>query len=46
MKKPLTAENPVPDPDDPRPDWEAEDREMDGSKPDLEEIEEDPSGFE
>ena len=25
--------------------WEKEDREIDGAKPDLEELEEDPSGF-
>jgi hypothetical protein len=33
-------------PDDPRPEWQEEDDEIDGSKPDLEEIEDDPSGFE
>ncbi len=32
--------------DDPRPEWAAEDREIEGRKPDLEEIEEDPSGTE
>ena len=30
-------------PDDPRPDWIREDDELDGSKPDLAEIEEDSS---
>lgn len=33
-------------PDDPRPEWQEEDDELDGAKPDLEEIEDDPSGFE
>jgi hypothetical protein len=33
-------------PDDPRPEWEREDRQLENRKPDLEEIEDDPSGFE
>ena len=33
-------------PDDPRPKWQEEDDEIDGAKPDLEELEDDPSGFE
>jgi hypothetical protein len=33
-------------PDDPRPEWQEEDDKIDGAKPDLEEIEGDPSGFE
>jgi hypothetical protein len=32
--------------DDLRPEWAEEDRENEGRKPDLEEIEEDPSGVE
>jgi len=46
MKDPRPVDNSKPAPDDPRPGWEREDNEIDGSKPDLEEIEEDPSGFE
>jgi hypothetical protein len=32
--------------DDLRPEWESEDRSEEGRKPDLEELDEDPSGFE
>ncbi len=32
--------------DDLRPEWEEDDRQEQGRTPDLEEIEEDPSGFE
>jgi len=31
--------------DDPRPEWEKEDQEIEGRKPNLEEIEEDPSSL-
>jgi hypothetical protein len=31
--------------DDPRPEWEREDQEMEGRKPNLEEIEEDPASL-
>lgn len=46
MNARLNEDRPDRDPDDPRPEWQSEDDQLDGAKPDLEEIEDDPSGFE
>lgn len=45
-KTPRKEKESIESQDDLRPEWEEEDRQEQGRKPDLEDIEEDPSGFE